>query len=38
MESFHPGPAIATARLGEDAVPVGALVLAGTRLATSHTK
>jgi glucokinase len=31
MESFRPGPAITTARLGEDAVPVGALVLAGTR-------
>ncbi len=35
MESFRPGPAIATARLGEDAVPVGALVLAGTRFAES---
>jgi glucokinase len=38
MESFRPGPAITTARLGEDAVPVGALVLAGTRLATSNSR
>ncbi|HEX8532435.1 MAG TPA: ROK family protein [Cytophagales bacterium] len=36
MESFRPGPALTTARLGEDAVPVGALVLAETRLATSR--
>ncbi|CAA9223046.1 MAG: ROK family sugar kinase or transcriptional regulator [uncultured Cytophagales bacterium] len=31
MESFRPGPAVTTARLGEDAVPVGALVLAAAR-------
>jgi glucokinase len=35
MESFRPGPAVTTARLGEDAVPVGALVLAGKLLAES---
>jgi len=38
MESFRPGPPIATARLGEDAVPVGALVLAATRLAEGSTR
>lgn len=38
MESFRPGPLIATARLGEAAVPVGALVLAGARLAESSTR
>jgi glucokinase len=37
MESFRPGPVLTTARLGEDAVPVGALVLAGTRLATGNS-
>jgi len=31
MEAFAPGPKIALARLGEDAVPVGALELAVTR-------
>jgi glucokinase len=31
MKSFRPGPLITTARLGEDAVPVGALVLAAAR-------
>jgi glucokinase len=31
MESFRPGPHLTTARLGEDAVPVGALVLAAAR-------
>ncbi len=36
MESFRPGPPITTARLGEDAVPVGALVLAGTRFAKNE--
>ena len=30
MEAFHPGPKIVLAGLGEDAVPVGALELAGT--------
>ena len=30
MEAFHPGPAIALAALGEDAVPVGALLLGGS--------
>jgi glucokinase len=30
MEAFHPGPAITLAALGEDAVPVGALLLAGS--------
>ncbi len=30
MEAFAPGPRIALARLGEDAVPVGALALAGS--------
>ena len=29
MEAFRPGPRIALAALGEDAVPVGALLLAG---------
>ena len=29
MEVFRPGPAVRLAQLGEDAVPVGALVLAG---------
>ncbi len=28
MEAFHPSPAVALANLGEDAVPVGALLLA----------
>ncbi|MEW6158832.1 MAG: ROK family protein [Verrucomicrobiota bacterium] len=31
MEAFHPGPSIHTARLEEDAVPVGALVLASEK-------
>jgi glucokinase len=29
MEVFHPGPQIRLASLGEDAVPTGALLLAG---------
>jgi hypothetical protein len=29
MEAFRPGPKIVLAGLGEDAVPVGALELAG---------
>jgi len=29
MEAFCPGPEIAISKLGEDAVTVGALVLAG---------
>jgi glucokinase len=29
MEAFHPGPQLRLAALGEDAVPVGALALAG---------
>lgn len=29
MEAFHPGPQIRLAALGEDAIPTGALVLAG---------
>lgn len=32
MEAFRPGPQIALAVLGEDAVPVGALAMAGSRL------
>ena len=32
MEVFHGGPAVRLAALGEDAVPVGALLLAGQRL------
>jgi glucokinase len=31
MEIFHPGPKIVLAGLGEDAVPVGALLLAGQK-------
>lgn len=31
MEAFRPGPRISLAALGEDAVPVGALLLAGSR-------
>lgn len=31
MEAFAPGPRIALAALGDDAVPAGALVLAGTK-------
>jgi glucokinase len=31
MEAFGPGPKVALARLGEDAVPVGALLLAKSR-------
>ncbi|MBI4657589.1 MAG: ROK family protein [Verrucomicrobia bacterium] len=34
MEAFAPGPTIALAALGEDSVPVGALMLAHQRLAT----
>jgi glucokinase len=29
MDAFHPGPCLALSALGEDAVPVGALLLAG---------
>lgn len=32
MEAFRPGPQVALAVLGEDAVPVGALAMAGSRL------
>lgn len=32
MEVFQPGPRVALAKLGEDAVPVGALCLAGARV------
>jgi glucokinase len=32
MEAFHPGPKVALAALGEDAVPVGALLLLMTGL------
>jgi hypothetical protein len=32
MEAFQPGPAVRLAALQEDAVPVGALLLASTRL------
>jgi len=35
MEVFHPGPEVRLAALGEDAVPVGALLLAGQRLVGS---
>lgn len=35
MESFRPGPPVALAQLGEDAVPEGALVLAGMRFGES---
>jgi len=34
MEAFAPGPVVALAALGEDAVPVGALVLAQTKRST----
>jgi glucokinase len=30
MQAFHPGPRVVLAALGEDAVPAGALLLAGT--------
>jgi glucokinase len=30
MEAFRPGPQVAIAALGEDAVPVGALLLGGS--------
>ncbi len=33
MEAFQPGPALRLAELGEDAVPVGALLLAGQAIA-----
>lgn len=35
MDSFQPGPRIRLAGLGEDSVPVGALVLAAARIANS---
>ena len=37
MDSFQPGPRIALAGLGEDSVPVGALVLAAGRAAESQS-
>jgi glucokinase len=37
MEAFAPGPEISLARLGEDAVPIGALRLAGAVSVTSVT-
>lgn len=38
MEAFHPGPKVQLATLGEDAVPVGALLLAGKSLQPVHAK
>ncbi len=36
MEVFAPGPRVALAGLGEDAVPTGALVLAERAVAVAH--
>ena len=38
MEAFRPGPEIRLAQLGEDSVPVGALLLAGTAGETSEAR
>lgn len=35
MAAFQPGPAVRLARLGEDAVPIGALLLGGATVASS---
>jgi hypothetical protein len=35
MDAFAPGPRVALAALGEDAVPVGGLALAEHRLSTA---
>jgi glucokinase len=38
MDAFAPGPSVALATLGEDAVPVGALHLAARAMAQGSTK